>query len=136
MHSQLRPLAWAAPCALGFCAYAAILLTDGTEELSWIRFTIAGLVLFGVSGAGAYVLSWTRLGRRIAVEGRGPDCDRCGKPTRKPFLYNMPRTHWRCEPCERDVTAILFADASRDVSAGLDEIFRLLEPPTNRTTEK
>lgn len=37
----------------------------------------------------------------------GPECDRCGKPTGKPFLYQAPRSHWRCEPCEREVTDLL-----------------------------
>lgn len=39
--------------------------------------------------------------------GTGPECDRCGKPTGKPSLYRMPHSHWRCEPCEREVTDIL-----------------------------
>lgn len=39
--------------------------------------------------------------------GTGPECDRCGKPTGKPFLYQTPRSHWRCDPCEREVTATL-----------------------------
>jgi hypothetical protein len=42
----------------------------------------------------------------------GPDCDRCGKPTNKPFLYRMPRTPWRCESCERIVTDIMLLQAA------------------------
>lgn len=38
----------------------------------------------------------------------GPACDRCGNPTGKPYLYNMPSTWWRCAPCENAVTEILF----------------------------
>lgn len=126
MHSQLRPLTWAAPCALGLCAYAAILLTDGTEELSWIRFTIAALTLVGVSAGGAYTLGRTQLGRRIAVEGRGPDCERCGNPTGKPFLYNNPHQHWRCEPCEQEVTDIIFRAASEGRLT--DTMMRSIQP--------
>jgi len=43
----------------------------------------------------------------------GPRCDRCGKRTGKPFLYNMPNTWWRCSPCENDVTDILLTLAAR-----------------------
>lgn len=153
MHSQLRPLTWAAPCALGFCAYAAILLTDGTDELSWIRFTIAALVLVGVSAGGVYALGRTQRGRRMA-EDPGPDCERCGNPTGKPFLYNDPHQHWRCEDCEREVTDILFTAAENGrltdsmlraagrpsptdrTAENLSALFLRLGPPTDRTAEK
>jgi hypothetical protein len=39
-----------APFALGFGAFAAIVLTDGTEDLSWTRLAIAALVAFAVTG--------------------------------------------------------------------------------------
>lgn len=112
MDTEPRLITWVGPCTLGFCAYAAILLTDGTEDLSWTRFAIATVVFLGVSIGGAFALGSTRLGRRVVGERRGPDCERCGKPTGKPFLYNNPHQHWRCEPCEQKVTDIIFRAAS------------------------
>ncbi|WP_406257473.1 hypothetical protein [Streptomyces chartreusis] len=58
----------AAPVGLGLAAFAAILLTDGTDELSWVRFLIATLVLFGVSWGGAYVLTPIIVRRKIAKQ--------------------------------------------------------------------
>ncbi|TGB13878.1 hypothetical protein [Streptomyces sp. MZ04] len=60
---------------------------------------------------------------------KGPNCDRCGKPTMKPFLYNMPRTPWRCEPCEAEVTDVVLRMACGRVDAGLEEAFRRLGTP-------
>ncbi|MGQ4437928.1 CopG family transcriptional regulator [Streptomyces violaceoruber] len=39
------------PFALGFGAFATIVLTDGTQDLSWTRLAIAALVFFAVTGA-------------------------------------------------------------------------------------
>lgn len=39
------------PLTLGFGAFATIVLTDGTQDLSWTRLAIAALVAFGVTGA-------------------------------------------------------------------------------------
>jgi hypothetical protein len=69
----------------------------------------------------------------------GPKCDRCGDPTRKPFLYDEPKTPWHCDPCEQAVRAILLAATHErmvhslgdvlDVEGGLAEVFRKLGPP-------
>lgn len=40
----------AVPVALGLGAFAAIVLTDGTEDLSWVRFLIAALTFWAVTG--------------------------------------------------------------------------------------
>jgi|SRR5881392_1267007 len=59
----------AAPVAVGLGAFAAILLADGTEDLSWVRFTIAAIVFLAISGGGAYVAArWNlaRFERRLA----------------------------------------------------------------------
>jgi hypothetical protein len=53
--------ATAAPVALGLGAFAAIVLTDGTEDLSWIRFTIAAVVFIAVAVGGAYAIGRWRL---------------------------------------------------------------------------
>lgn len=45
-----------APVALGLGAFAAIVLTDGTEDLSWVRFLIAALVFFAVTGVSAFAV--------------------------------------------------------------------------------
>lgn len=61
----------AAPVALGLGAFAAILLTDGTEDLSWIRFTIAAVVFIAVAVGGAYAIGRWRLAalsRRLAEQ--------------------------------------------------------------------
>jgi len=135
MDYQPRLITWVGPCALGFCAYAAILLTDGTEDLSWTRFAIATVVFLGVSAVGSYVLGRTGVGRRVVGQRRGPDCDRCGKPTRKPFLYNMPNYHWRCEDCERQVTDILFTAATNGTLT--ESMLRCTRPyPTDRDTDQ
>ncbi|MFD8488604.1 hypothetical protein [Streptomyces sp. NPDC059712] len=47
-----------APFVLGLGAFAAIVLTDGTEDLSWIRFTIAALVFSAVTGASALAVRY------------------------------------------------------------------------------
>lgn len=48
-----------APLALGLGAFAAIVLTDGTQDLSWVRFLIAALALWGVAwGGGLLIRSW------------------------------------------------------------------------------
>jgi hypothetical protein len=40
----------AVPIGLGLAAFAAIVLTDGTEDLSWVRFLIAALTFWAVTG--------------------------------------------------------------------------------------
>ncbi|MFF0009566.1 hypothetical protein ACFYQT_39930 [Streptomyces tibetensis] len=40
----------AVPVALGLGVFAAIVLTDGTEDLSWVRFLIATLAFWAVTG--------------------------------------------------------------------------------------
>ena len=120
------------PYALGLGAFAAIVLTDGTEDLSWVRFVIATVAWGVVSFVSGYLM------KRVlpsGVAGKGPDCDRCGEPTRKPFLYNMPRTHWRCEDCEREVTNILFDAAQRGQLT--ESMLKYTRPfPTDHATGK
>ncbi|MEU6990369.1 hypothetical protein ABZ953_06860 [Streptomyces sp. NPDC046465] len=80
-----------------------------------------------------------KLWRRLTTP-KSPDCDRCGNPTGKPFLYNMPRTPWRCEPCEDEVTDIMLRighersvrDIGFDVEAGLADLFLRLGPPPSK----
>jgi len=75
-----------------------------------------------------------KLWRRLTGQS-GPDCDRCGEPTQKPFLYNMPNCHWRCEDCERQVTDILFTAAANGTLT--ESMLRYTRPlPADRATEK
>lgn len=120
------------PYALGLGAFAAVVLTDGTEDLSWVRFVFAVVAWGVVSFVSAYLMGrlWPS-----GTSGKGPDCERCGEPTRKPFLYNMPNHHWRCEPCEKAVTDILFtAAASGTLTESMLSYTRPL--PADRATEK
>jgi hypothetical protein len=50
-----------APLVLGLGAFAAIVLTDGTEDLSWVRFTIAAVVFIAVAVGGGYAIGRWRL---------------------------------------------------------------------------
>ena len=109
------------PGLLGWGAFAAILLTSpNPDDISVARMLAGFAAWIAVSGAigGAMFLIDLRRpatsASRFAVPfaDKGPDCERCGKPTGKPFLYNNPRQHWRCEPCEREVTDIVFRAAS------------------------
>lgn len=121
----------AIPYAIGLGAFAAIVLTDGTEDLSWVRFVFALVAWAVVSFVSGYVLGrvWPSSG-----SGKGPDCDRCGKPTRKPFLYGMPNYHWRCEDCERAVTEILFTAAQNGTLT--ESMLRATRPYADHRTEK
>ncbi|MFE9252903.1 hypothetical protein [Streptomyces sp. NPDC007088] len=48
-----------APVVLGLGAFAAIVLTDGAQDLSWVRFLIAALTFFAVTGlSGLAVRYW------------------------------------------------------------------------------
>ncbi|MFJ1900416.1 hypothetical protein [Streptomyces sp. NPDC088115] len=47
-----------APVVLGLGAFAAIVLTDGTEDLSWIRFLIATLTFWAVTRASAFAVRY------------------------------------------------------------------------------
>lgn len=47
-----------APVVLGLGAFAAIVLTDGTEDLSWVRFLIAALTFFAVTGVSALAVRY------------------------------------------------------------------------------
>ena len=49
MASEPGIAAVAIPVALGLGAFAAIVLTDGTEDLSGIRFLAAALTFFAVT---------------------------------------------------------------------------------------
>lgn len=43
---------------LGLAAFAAIVLTDGTEDLSWIRFAIAAVVFLAVTLGSALAIRY------------------------------------------------------------------------------
>lgn len=65
MDSEPGIAAIAAPVGVGLAAFAAIVLTDGTEDLSWVRFLIAALVFLGVSWGGAHFLTPFLVRRKI-----------------------------------------------------------------------
>lgn len=46
----------AVPACLGLSAFAAIVLTDGTEDLSAIRFTIAAFTFLAVAWTSAHLI--------------------------------------------------------------------------------
>lgn len=48
----------AVPVGLGLAAFAAIVLTDGTEDLSWVRFLIAAVVFIAVTGGSALAIRY------------------------------------------------------------------------------
>lgn len=59
MGSARSILSTATPVVLGLGAFAAIVLTDGTQDLSWVRFLIASLVFFAVTGlSGLAIRYW------------------------------------------------------------------------------
>jgi small neutral amino acid transporter SnatA (MarC family) len=61
MSSEPSIAATATPVVLGLGTFAAIVLTDGTEDLSWTRFIIATLAFFAVTVAsGLLVRYWRR----------------------------------------------------------------------------
>lgn len=68
MNTQPSIVAMTAPVVLGLGTFAAIVLTDGTEDLNWIRFTIAALAFFAVTWVSAYVVPVTMTKRRLAKE--------------------------------------------------------------------
>lgn len=78
------------------------------------------------------MLKWLRRKHR---ERNSPPCDRCGEPTGKPHLYYAPSQHWRCDPCEREVTDILLTAAANGT---LTESMRQWTRPLNtyRSTRK
>ena len=56
MASEPSIAAVAIPVALGLGAFAAIVLTDGTEDLSAIRFTIAAFTFLAVAWTSAHLI--------------------------------------------------------------------------------
>ncbi|MFI2620402.1 hypothetical protein [Streptomyces sp. NPDC018584] len=56
----------------------------------------------------------------------GPDCDRCGKPTQKPSLYNAPKQEWRCEPCEEFVATVTAMRAAHSQPETAEELENLV----------
>jgi small neutral amino acid transporter SnatA (MarC family) len=58
MDSRTDIVGLAVPVALGLGAFAAIVLSDGTEDLSWVRFIFATLAFFAVAGGSALVVRW------------------------------------------------------------------------------
>lgn len=54
------------PLALGMGTFAAIVLTDGTEDLSWVRFLIAAVAWGVVQWCSSFVMLRVLLPRRIA----------------------------------------------------------------------
>jgi len=69
----------------------------------------------------------------------GPDCERCERPTYKPFLYDNPRQPWRCEPCERfvaQVEAMRAAHSDPETSEELESLVAWMKANDPATTEK
>lgn len=128
------------PGVLGIGAMAAIVIPRGGHELTWPRLLTGLATMVVVQVVGGYIAGRLSVrsqptGSPLLFGGKGPDCDRCGKPTRKPFLYNMPRSHWRCDDCERAVTDILFTAAANGTLT--ESMLRYTRPyPTDRATEK
>ncbi|MEW9521814.1 hypothetical protein [Streptomyces tubercidicus] len=59
MRSELSIAVTATPVVLGLGTFAAIVLTDGTDDLSWTRFIIATLAFWAVAVAsGLIVRHW------------------------------------------------------------------------------
>lgn len=112
------------PGVLGIGAMAAIVIPRGEHELSWPRLLSGLAAMLVVQVVGGYVAG--RLSVRAEAKDLGPDCERCGDPTGKPFLYNNPRQHWRCEPCEQEVTGIIFRAASEGYLT--DTMRRYIQP--------
>ena len=128
----------AIPLALGFGAFAAIVMTGpNSDDLSLTRLLVgfvAWLGVIGVVDAGMYLIDRKRPTGTLST-GKGPDCDRCGKPTRKPHLYNMPTYWWRCDSCEQVVTDILFNAATNGTLT--ESMLRYARPSAvYRVTEK
>ena len=96
------------PLIIGWGVFAAIVLPGNT---TWLRF-VAGAVTFIVVAWGIAGRLVSRHGSRILC-GQGPSCDRCGKPTGHPGLYQSPQFWWRCDSCECLVTNILFTEAEK-----------------------
>lgn len=79
-----------------------------------------------------------KLWRRLTGQ-TGPECDRCGRPTGKPSLYNTPKGHWRCEPCEQfveTVTAKRAAHSQPETTEELESLVAYMEANDPATTEK
>ena len=80
------------------------------------------------------VKMWRRLTGRS-----GPACDRCGKPTYKPSLYNKPSQHWRCEPCERfvaEITAIRATHSQPETAQELESLVAYMKANDPAAAEK
>lgn len=111
MATQLIVTGMLIPGVLGISALAAIVIPRGGHELTWPRLLSGLAAMLVVQIGGSYTAGRLSL-RSQPLRDKGPDCERCGKPTEKPFLYNNPHQHWRCEPCEQEVTDIIFRAAS------------------------
>ncbi len=74
-------------------------------EYAWIPLSIIALTILVLGTLFALFAP--------ARRQNSPECDRCGKPTGKPWLYRSPRTPWRCDPCEREAIDILFNPTRR-----------------------
>lgn len=134
------------PLALGVSAFAAIVTTGpNPDDLSPARILAGFAAWVGIGGAvqgGMFLADRKRLEAppsqcpsRSFPDRKGPDCDRCGNPTEKPFLYRLPNQYWRCEPCERKVTDILFSAAAAGTLT--ESMLRYTRPfPTDRTTDR
>jgi hypothetical protein len=89
-----------APLALGLGAFAAIVLTDGTEDLSWVRFTIAAVVFIAVAVGGAYAIGRWRLAtlnRRLTEQDAAHR-----RATAAEFRADVERITGRPFPTDRD----------------------------------
>lgn len=67
-HEPTSISTFVAPLTLGLGTFAAIVLTDGTEDLSWGRFLIATVAWGAVSWCAGYVMVRVILPRRLAKQ--------------------------------------------------------------------
>ncbi|MFB7359653.1 hypothetical protein [Streptomyces gardneri] len=72
MDTRTDVMGLAVPVALGLGVFATIVLTDGTEDLSGVRFLLAALAFFTVSGGSAFAI---RRFTRHDTEKRGKSRD-------------------------------------------------------------
>ncbi|OEV11333.1 hypothetical protein [Streptomyces nanshensis] len=108
-------IAMGASGAVGLSAMAAVVLPG---EPSTAR-VLAGCATLIFAMPGASYLTLRLLGHSTPsglFTDSGPDCDRCGNPTRRPYLRRSPQSHWWCARCEQETTDILLDIAARGLA--------------------
>lgn len=92
-----------------------------------MNLTTALVIILAVSITTGAALGYflLRLASRPVVNPLGsPLCDRCGKGTGKPWLWRNTRTQWFCNPCEQEVTDLMFDGYAR-MAEQQDKLLRL-----------